>query len=91
LAHPLTWETETGVALAGSALREAMTEGAREQEGRRNDRPGQRENGRKRDEGEYREPDQGESRNYQEDERPNKHEGGHPFESVTHCSTTFLV
>jgi hypothetical protein len=68
-----------------------MAESARQQEGRRNDCPGQRDKGGKRGEGEYREPDQRESRNYQEDERPNKHEGGHPFESVTHCSTTFLV
>jgi hypothetical protein len=65
-------------------------QGTREQIRRRQDRPGERDEGRQRDEHDHREPDQGEGRHHQGDERPNEHDGGQPFEAITHV-ITFLV
>ena len=51
-------------------LSKATTQGAREQERRHDDRPGERHKGRNRGKGDHQEPNQGETRHDQEDERP---------------------
>jgi hypothetical protein len=72
-------------------LRPAPAQRAHEQVRRREDRPGERDEGRNRHQRDDDDRDQCETRHEQEEQRPEKDGDGSPFRRVAHESTTLCL